>query len=111
MDQAIRDSLDCYRTCLETITYCLKKGGKHTDPDHMQILKDCAEMCNLNASFMIRNSISHGRTAEFCADICEKCAASCEAIDPMDTELVSCVEMCRKCAKSCRLMEERMEVE
>ena len=109
MEQAIRDSLDCYRVCIETITYCLKKGGRLTEPDHVSILTDCAEVCNLNATFIIRDSIYQGRTAQLCADICEKCAISCETIDPMDVELITCAEICRKCAKSCRQMEERTE--
>ncbi len=31
MDQAIADSLNCYRICVETLTYCIKKGGKHAE--------------------------------------------------------------------------------
>lgn len=110
MDQAITDSLNCHRICVETIAYCLKMGGKHVESDHMQILTDCAEICKLNASFMIRNSTFNGRVAELCADICEKCAASCEVVNPADTQLKTCAEMCRKCASSCRQIEERTEV-
>ncbi len=110
MEEAIRNSLDCYRICEETIAYCLKMGGRYVEPDHVQIVVDCAQMCNLHASFMIRNSNFAGRTAELCADICEKCAASCEAVDPEDTQLKTCAEMCRKCAASCRKVEQRTEV-
>lgn len=110
MDEAIKDSLDCYRICLETISYSLKKGGRYVDPDHIQILIDCEQICNLDAAYLIRNSIFAGRTAELCADICEKCAASCEAIDPGDTQLKACAEVCRKCANSCRKVETRTEV-
>ena len=110
MDQAIRDSLDCYRVCVETFVYCIKKGGKHADPDHLTVLNDCMEICNLNASFMIRNSIFSGRTAELCADICEKCAVSCEAIDSADVQMKACAETCRNCSRSCRKVETRTEV-
>ncbi len=110
MDQAIKASLDCYRICVETFAYCIKTGGRHADPDHIQILKDCAEICKLNADFMIRNSQYYGRTCELCADICEKCAASCEAVGPEDTQVKACSEICRECASSCREMEERTEV-
>lgn len=110
MDQAITDSLNCYRSCIETISYCVEKGGKHTESNHLQILRDCADICILNTSFMIRGSTFHTKTAELCADICEKCATSCETVDPTDTQMKTCAEMCRKCASSCRKMIERMGV-
>lgn len=102
MGEAILEALDSYRTCVETIAYCLKKGGRFVDSDHMQILKDCSDVCTITAGFLLRNSQFHNQVCELCAEICEKCAASCEAIDPVDTQLKACAEVCRKCAKSCR---------
>src|SRR5512138_690445 len=54
--ECLRDSLDCYQTCTETITRCLTMGGQHVAYDHLNLLMDCAKICNANADFIIRNS-------------------------------------------------------
>lgn len=103
MNQAIQDTLDCYRVCEETIQYCSQKGGKHTDPQHIQALTDCKEACKMAANFMIRGSELHGKVCGVCADACKRCAESCEAMGD-DEQMKKCAEICRKCEASCRPM-------
>jgi hypothetical protein len=108
MEECSRLCLQCYRACLETITYCLKKGGKHADAMHIQTLLDCAEICQTSANFLGRGSDMHSKICGVCADICEKCAESCEQIDPNDEMMKHCAGMCRRCAESCRKMTEQL---
>jgi hypothetical protein len=52
---------------------------------------------------MLRQSPLHGQTCAVCADVCQRCAASCEQF-PEDEQMRACAEMCRQCAGSCREM-------
>ena len=46
--------LECYRTCLETVAYCLQKGGHYADAGHIRLLLDCADICQARSSFLSR---------------------------------------------------------
>ena len=94
---------DCHTICLETITHCLTEGGDHARPDHITLLLDCAEMCQTAANFMSRGSEVHALTCGVCAEVCERCAASCEQTGD-DEQMRRCAEVCRRCATSCREM-------
>ena len=103
MDQCIADCTDCHRVCLSTVRHCLGRGGKHAAPAHIAILEDCAEICRASANSMIRGSELHTRLCAACADICSRCAESCEAMDG-DEVMAGCAEVCRRCAESCERM-------
>ena len=104
MQGCIENCQDCHQACLEMLAYCLHKGGKHTEPAHLTLLFDCAEICQTSANFMIRGSEMHHQTCAACAEICARCAAECEQLDPSDAQLQACAAICRRCADSCRQM-------
>ena len=104
MERCIQNCTECRRACLETVTYCLKLGGAHAAPEHINLLLDCAEICRTSADFMVRGSEMHRRVCGVCADICERCAADCERMGADDAHLKTCAEVCRRCAESCRQM-------
>jgi hypothetical protein len=105
MQQCIQACLECSRSCLETVTYCLRKGGRHAEERHVRLLLDCAEICQTSANFMLRGSELHGRTCFACAEVCERCAESCAAMGD-DAMMRACADMCRRCEESCRKMSE-----
>ncbi|HMO18747.1 MAG TPA: four-helix bundle copper-binding protein [Oligoflexia bacterium] len=94
---------ECYKICLESIKQCLEKGGKHSDPSHINLLTDCASICNTSADFMIRGSENHVHTCKACAEICRLCAEECNSMSG-DTEMEKCAEVCKRCADSCQQM-------
>jgi hypothetical protein len=100
--ECLKDCLDCYQTCNETITRCLTMGGKHAELEHLNLLIDCAKMCNTNADFMLRNSTYYPQTCGITADICDECADTCDRFD--DDFMKECASVCRRCAESCREM-------
>lgn len=100
----IKNCLDCHSICLETITYCLQKSGRHAEANHIKLLLDCVEICQTSANFMARGSDLHMHVCAVCAEICEKCAESCAQFGD-DERLRACAEACRRCAKSCHQME------
>lgn len=91
------------RACLETLDYCLSKGGPHLAAAHVRLLLDCAEVCQMTANFMLRGSAVHAIACGACAEICERCIQSCEAFSG-DSRMAACADTCRTCAKSCREM-------
>lgn len=103
MQRCIQDCQTCHQVCIETVTHCLQKGGKHAAPEHIRLLLDCAEICQTSANFMQRNSDLHGRTCGVCAEVCEACARSCDELAD-DEVMKRCADECRRCAASCREM-------
>lgn len=100
--ECLKDSLDCYQTCTETTIRCLTMGGKHAGNEHLNLLVDCARICNTNADFILRNSTYFPQTCGITADICDECADTCDRFD--DEFMKECAIVCRRCAESCREM-------
>jgi hypothetical protein len=101
MRDAIKACLDCHSTCLQTaMSYCLERGGRHVEQQHLRLMLNCAEICQTSANFMLSGSPLHARVCAVCAEVCEACAKSCEQVGDMR----ECVEECKRCAKSCRSM-------
>ena len=103
MEQCITDNMDCHSICMETTMYCLMKGGKYADPKLMRMMRDCSEMCQTTANFMLRESPMCTRMCSMCAEMCMECAEMCEQFKN-DKMMMSCADVCRKCATSCEKM-------
>jgi hypothetical protein len=100
--ECIKDSLDCYQICSETTIRCLSMGGKHAEAEHINLLMDCARICNTNADFMLRNSTYYPQTCGICADICDECGDDCDRFE--EDFMKECASVCRRCAESSREM-------
>ena len=103
MQHCIQECATCHQVCLATIQYCLGKGGKHSDANHIRLLADCAQICGVSADFMTRGSPRHTRTCRICADICAACADDCGKMSD-DAQMKRCADTCRRCSVSCREM-------
>ena len=103
MQQCMQNCVDCHWMCLETVTYCLQNGGKLAESPHIQLLLDCADICQTSANFMIRVSDLHQHTCDVCAIVCAHCAEDCNLFSD-DLQMQTCVEVARRCAISCRQM-------
>jgi len=96
-------AINCHGICLETVQYCLEKGGRDAEASHIRLLLDCAEICQTSADFMLHQSGFHPRTCLVCAEVCEACARDFDAFGD-DVQMKRCAEACRRCAESCRGM-------
>jgi hypothetical protein len=103
LQACIQTCLKCHSTCLNTVTYCLKQGGQHADPDHLTLMLDCAEICQTCTNFMLRKSALHMRTCKICAEVCDMCAMDCQRF-ANDEQMQACADMCRQCSAHCREM-------
>lgn len=103
MKACIEKCWECRAECQDVLfNHCLEEGGKHAEAAHVKLMTDCIQICQLSADFMVRNSAMHMATCAACADICDACAVSCEAIG--GEEMKNCAKLCRECATSCRSM-------
>ena len=103
MQDCIDNCTRCHAVCLETITHCLEKGGRHAEASHIRLLTDCAQICATSADFMLRGSDLHAHTCGACAEICARCAEDCARMAD-DDMMQRCADECRRCAESCRRM-------
>ncbi len=103
LQQATRNTQDCESICIETIQHCLDVGGSHTEPSHVRLLQDCADICDTSTKFLLRTSPQHEQLLAACANLCDLCAASCERF-PGDAQMKACANQCRLCASACRQM-------
>ena len=104
MRECIRNCQECHSICTETVGHCLKLGGRHAGAEHIRLLLDSAEICATRADFMLRASPDHELTCGVCAELCRKCAESCEQLGDGDQTMQRCAEACHRCAESCEQM-------
>jgi hypothetical protein len=104
MDRCIKLCQDCHALCTRTIRHCLELGGRHAAPEHIRLLVDCAQMCEINVDYMLRGSSLHNRVCGVCAEACKLCAESCAQLVGEDQMLKQCADLCRRCAESCERM-------
>ena len=103
LDRCIDECYDCARSCNSTLPYCLEKGGRHADAQHIALMLDCAAICETAASSMARNSSVHRQVCRTCAEVCRQCETDCRSFRD-DPRMQECADMCRKCAESCERM-------
>lgn len=100
--ECIQNCVDCFRTCSQTLLRCLNMGGKHAEVEHMNLIMDCARICNTSADFMLRNSAYFPQICGLTADICDECGDVCDRFEA--DFMKECASVCRRCAESCREM-------
>lgn len=107
IEACIKNCIECHASCVTTLQHCIGLNGKHTEPAHLRILMNCAEICQTSANFMLSGSDFHAETCGVCAEVCQRCAVSCESIAEEDVTMKRCADLCRRCADSCARMSGR----
>ncbi len=106
LQDCIAHCRQCHDTCIQTLSYCLEKGGRHAEPAHVRLLFDCIDICHASVAFMLRDSDLHHTTCAACAEVCEWCATDCDKMAD-DEQMRTCAAICRACAQMCRDMADR----
>lgn len=99
--ECIKACSDCENECVATIQHCLKTGGEHAKPEHVRLLQDCADICELAAKYMLGKSEFDKKACALCAELCEACARSCDQFKG-DARMEECAKTCRECADVCK---------
>jgi hypothetical protein len=95
MQQAAQDCMNCHAVCLQTAKQCQQAGGKHAEAAHIQMLQDCAELCQVTAHMLQHSSPIAPVVCGATAQVTERCAFECEQMG--DT---NCVNACRNASSS-----------
>jgi hypothetical protein len=108
LNEVVQDCLEacteCELVCKEAVVHCLRLGGAQAEAEHVKLLLDCAEICSVSVSAMLRRSEFAERVCGLCADVCHRCAESCDQVADGDEWMADCAEVCRNCAGACRVM-------
>ena len=99
----IQNCQDCSRACTQTLAYCMRQGGPHSEDQHLRLMIDCADICHTSANFMLRGSDLHAVVCGACAEVCQRCADDCDRM-ATDLRMKALADTCRHCAESCRQM-------
>jgi len=100
MQECIDRCLHCQRGCIMTLTHLRDMGGVHIDPTRVRCLLDCADACQVAATFMMRGSHRHIEMCAVAARICRDAAERCDGTN--HEQLRKCVDAARCCETSCR---------
>jgi hypothetical protein len=103
MSQSIELSQECHNTCVEVLSYSLQSSTEYLPETTLRLLRDCAEICQTNANFLLRSSEFHAQICGVCAEICGKCATTLEQFTD-DSRLQQCADICQRCAEACQVM-------
>jgi hypothetical protein len=98
---AIAAATDCHQACIEALSWGLQRRGEPAHLLHARLLLDCAQMCDAARDMMLRSSDFAHQIAALTADVCERCATSC---DRMGDGMATCAGACRACADACRAL-------
>ena len=100
-NQVLIEALEkCAATCNHCSTACLDEPDVSMMARCIKLDMDCAQICQLAASFVARGSEHAQHILNECAEICEACAEECEKHSHMD-HCRQCAEACRHCAEVC----------
>ncbi len=100
-NQGLIEALEkCAAACNHCSTACLDEQDVSMMARCIKLDMDCAQICQLAASFVSRGSEHAQHILNECAEICETCAEECEKHAHMD-HCRQCAEACRHCAEVC----------
>ena len=102
IQSCIDDCTRCHAICVETGQYCMEKSGMHAGAQHVRLLQDCAELCQVTANLMLRVSDLYPNACGVCAEACDRCAKMCDELGMSgDMQMKTCAKACRRCAETC----------
>jgi hypothetical protein len=100
-DQQMLNALtECASACHYCSVSCLREEDIGMMAECIRLDMDCAQICELTAAFLSRESDHTRHLLKECAEICQKCAEECARHAHLD-HCKECAEACRKCAHMC----------
>ena len=82
--QAAVDCTNAHNIALQTFHYCEAMGGNFSDPENLNVLQDCADLCELMDSFILRQSRLKADLSELCFRACDSAVKLAEKFSSDD---------------------------
>lgn len=95
MQQAAQDCMACHDVCLQTVQQCQQAGGEHAQESHIQMMQDCAELCQAAAHFLQHSSPVVIAVCSATEQVTARCAIECEQMGDTD-----CANACNNASSS-----------
>lgn len=99
-DKLIEELYLCSAECMACYNACEQENEKEMFEHCMKLDEECADICELTASLLERNSPNTDKFLKLCIELCNLCAAECEK-HPHD-HCRNCAAACRSCAVKCK---------
>jgi hypothetical protein len=102
LGDAVHHAMYCAKMCLSCADAC---AAEEMDMAQcIRLCSDCADVCEATTRLGLRRTGHNEKILtemlEFCARVCDECAAECEKHDHEHCKL--CAQICRECAADCR---------
>lgn len=91
---------ECGSMCEHMVSHFLCMPDIHSRIHQIQLLRDCATICETMFCYITRRSVSAKGTAKLCAYICEVCGNECAKFADQESQM--CSRLCLRCAQECR---------
>lgn len=91
---------ECSRACYHCSVSCLREKDVKMMTECIRLDMDCAQICDVTAAFICRESRHAHHLLKECAEICHKCAEECGKHAHLE-HCKECAEACRNCAALC----------
>lgn len=98
--ELIQTLINCAAACENCATECLGEKDVAMMANCIKLDRDCADMCRLAATLLIRESLIGHQFLLLCEKICELCSKECEKHNH-SSHCKACAEACKKCAAAC----------
>jgi hypothetical protein len=96
IQQCIQDCLNCQQVCLQSADAGQQAGSDSAKMDHLQMLRDCAELCLTTAHFLQHGSPLAGYLCQAAEQVTTICSNECDQTGDSD-----CANACRNVSWSC----------
>jgi hypothetical protein len=96
---------NCAAECNHCAIACLEEQDVRMLARCIKLDIDCADICQLTASYVARGSEHANHLLKECAEICDACADECEKHSHME-HCRKCAEVCRACSEACSHLSE-----
>ncbi|WCK52927.1 four-helix bundle copper-binding protein [Aneurinibacillus sp. Ricciae_BoGa-3] len=100
MFPVLRTIQHCASHCEHMGKMFLHSPDVYARTTQIDLLRDCADICDSTARYIARNSMFSKSLAKKCARICETCGTYCLQFPDEASQL--CARVCLHCAAECR---------
>jgi hypothetical protein len=95
------DCSNAHNIAMQTMHYSESMGGNFTDPENLNVLQDCIELCEIMNSFILRQSRLKSDLAELCFHACNACVKLAEKF-PDEPQMKALLQYCKIASESVR---------
>lgn len=96
----------CRAACIRAVTQSLELGGEYARREHIRLLLDCAEICQVSVNFLLRGSPSAGYFCSIGGRLCDRYVRNYKGLGGLDECVVACENAAVLCHKLGRVPSE-----